>query len=114
VEGRQAAGQSIQLARRSTAWSRGTEGALSGRISCVRNVETPSWSVGGGRAADGRPIVRGAEYQAGKDGREAKAGGRKATGNHGQHSVLLQGGGVDNRPDTGRSTGPERELTRAR
>ena len=28
--------------------------------------------------------------------------------------VLLQGGGRDNRPDTGRSAGPERELTRAR
>src|SRR5271157_5357100 len=49
----------------------------------------------------GRPIVRGAEYKAGKDGREANAGRRKAAGNQGQQSVLLQGGAVDTRPDTG-------------
>jgi hypothetical protein len=53
------------------------------------------------RHGAGRPIVRGAEYQAGQDGREANAGGRKATGNHGWQAVPLRGGAVDNRPDTG-------------
>ncbi len=53
------------------------------------------------RASAGRPIVRGAEYQAGKDGRKANAGGRKAAGNHGQHAASLQGRVMDNRPDTG-------------
>jgi len=45
---------------------------------------------------------------------EANAGSRKAAGNQGLLSALLQGGAVDNRPDTGRRAGPERELTRAR
>ena len=31
---------------------------------------TPSWSAGGSRPPGGRPVARGAEYQAGKDGRE--------------------------------------------
>ena len=81
-------------------WSRGKEGTQSGRISRVGNVETPSWSVSGERAADGRPIARGAEFQAGKDGREANAGGRKAAGNAGGSAPLLRGGARDNRPDT--------------
>ena len=75
-------------------WSRGREGALSGRISCARNVETPSWSAGGERAAGGRPIARGAEYQAGKDGREANAGGRKETGTRGQQAASSRAGTV--------------------
>jgi len=61
----------------------------------------------------GRPIVRGAEYQAGQDGREAKAGSRKAAGNQGQRAVPFQDGALI----TGRipaDAGPERELTRAR
>jgi hypothetical protein len=66
----------------------------------VRNVETPSWSVSGERAAGGRPIARGAEFQAGKDGREANDGGRKAAGKRGQQPALLWGGARDNRPDT--------------
>jgi hypothetical protein len=74
-------------------WSRGKEGAQSGRVSGVRNVETPSWSAGGERAGGGRPIVRGAEDQAGKDGREANAGGRKAAGTRGQRSALTPGRG---------------------
>jgi hypothetical protein len=94
-------------------WSRGKEGTQSGRISRVGNVETPSWSVSGERAAYGRPIARGAEFQAGKDGREANAGGRKAAGKRGRQCALLRGGPVI----TGRipaHAGPERELTRAR
>src|SRR5260370_1617841 len=75
---RRAAGRGQRRVRMEHRWSRGTEGAHSGRISRVRNVETPSWS---GAAGAGRPIARGAEYQAGQDGREANAGGRKATGN---------------------------------
>jgi hypothetical protein len=75
-------------------WSRGKEGTQSGRISSVRNVETPSWSVSGERAAYGRPIARGAEYQAGKDGREANAGSRKAAGKRGQQSVSTPGRGL--------------------
>jgi hypothetical protein len=38
---------------------------------------------------------------------KAKAGSRKAAGNHGLLSALLQGGAVDNRPDTGRVPGPK-------
>ena len=51
-------------------WSRGREGALSGRISCVRNVETPSWSgaasvpLAVGRSREGRNTRR--ERMAGK------------------------------------------------
>jgi hypothetical protein len=74
--------------------SRGKEGTQSGRISRVGNVETPSWSVSGERAAYGRPIARGAEYQAGRDGREANAGGRKAAGRRGQQSVSTPGRGL--------------------
>jgi hypothetical protein len=81
-------------------WSRGKEGTQSGRVSRVGNVETPSWSVSGERAAYGRPIARGAEFQAGKDGREANAGGRKAAGKRGRQCALLRGGARDNRPDT--------------
>jgi hypothetical protein len=68
-------------------WSRGKEGTQSGRISYVRNVETPSWSAGRrGQPPGGRPIARGAEYQAGQDGREANAGGRQpATGPPGSY-----------------------------
>jgi len=95
-------------------WSRGKEGTQSGRISCVRNVETPSWSAGRrSQPPGGRPIARGAEYQAGKDGREANAGGRKAAGN--QASMLPPPRAAA--WITGRIpalAGPERELTRAR
>ena len=48
----------------------------------------------------GRPIVRGAEYQAGQDGREANAGGRKAAGNQVSMPILLWVEGLHNRPDT--------------
>jgi hypothetical protein len=70
---------------------------------------TPAWSGTGA----GRPIVRGAEYQAGKDGREANAGGRKAAGNQGSMPSFSRAGPWI----TGRipaDAGPERELTRAR
>ena len=44
---------------------RGTEGALPGRVSCVRNVETPLGS-GRWRRRVGKPTVRNAHSPAGK------------------------------------------------
>src|ERR1039457_2518537 len=78
-------------------WSRGTEGAHSGRISYVRNVQTPSWSGTWCRQADRkRGGIPGGKGWPGSERRPPKGSGKP-----GQQSVLLQGGAVDNRPDTG-------------
>ncbi len=92
----------LRSARCSVMGTPGAEGGSGRRTG--RKTGTAPWpdpTRHGPAPGAGRPIVRGAEYQAGKDGREANAGRRKAAGNQGQQSVLLQGGAVDNRPDTG-------------
>lgn len=58
-------------------WPRGLGGAHPGRISCARNVETPSRS---GLVGSGRPIARGANPSAGQDAQEADAGAPKGDG----------------------------------
>lgn len=59
-------------------WPRGVGGAHPGRVSCARNVETPSgseFSFGSvGRSQEGR------NSSAGQEAQEADAGGRKAAG----------------------------------
>jgi hypothetical protein len=91
------AGREVAPVRDEHRRPRGTEGAHPGRSSYVRNVEIPPGSG---------PVVRQADREEGwiprraKDDREAKAGGRKATGNHDRMPVL-QLAVVDNRPDTG-------------
>ena len=61
---------------------RGRGGTHPGRISLVRNVETPS---GSGRSAPGKPTVRKAQSPGGnRMTRQANAGGRKATGTQGE------------------------------
>src|SRR5215470_11562654 len=64
------------------AWSTAGPGAQRAPNPVVSRV-CGTWKPrhGPAPAGAGRPIARGAEYQAGKDGREANAGGRKAAGN---------------------------------
>ena len=89
---------------------RGREGTHPGRISQVRNVETPS---GSGRMP-GKPTARKAQFPGGnRMTREANAGGRKAAGN--RDAWLAPPLAVpDNWPDTGLVPGPGRALTRVR
>ena len=68
---------------------RSEEGTHPGRISCVRNTETPT---GSGRVwwPAGRPTVREAEFAWWEqDVQEAKAGRRKPTGTGTRHGLLL-------------------------
>jgi hypothetical protein len=72
-------GQAGATGQMGTAWSRGKEGTQSGRVSSVRNVETPS----GSGLLPGRPIVRGAESSGGTGCPRSQCrwpkGGRKPT-----------------------------------
>ena len=110
MEERQAAGRGKAPARESTAGP-GVQRAPTPAVSRMCGTCKPRHGPAPGA---GRPIVRGAEYQAGKDGREANAGRRKAAGNQGSSpSSSRAGPWITGRiPDMG--AGPERELTRAR
>ena len=78
---------------------RGIEGARPGRISRVRNMETPS---GSGARCAGKPTVRrGRIPWREQDAREAKAGGRKAAGNRDDMTGSSRRRFPDNWPDTG-------------
>jgi len=92
---------------------RGREGTQPGRISQVRNVETPS---GSGRACvPGKPTVRKAQVPGGnRMTREANAGGRKAAGNRDEVAGPFCWLSWITGRIPGGVPGPERALTRVR
>jgi hypothetical protein len=92
---------------------RGRGGTHSGRISLVRNVETPSGS--GRLVAPGKPTVRKAQFPGGnRMTRQANAGGRKAAGNRDHDGWCLRQRCRITGRIPGLVPGPERAQTRVR